>query len=148
MELYVKENYGKISAIEIAKMFDVKVHKIYGLAQKLKLKTNKARNKTFEINFIQEQIFLSGRFGDGNFRKMWNGAIYREKHALDEEDYCLWKKEMLGDIASMNKLYYYKDLYVNFDTSNSKQLLIYKNMEDKCVIVRIVIVLFRRWMGS
>lgn len=35
---------------------------------------------------------------------------------------------MLKDMTSMNKLYYYKDKYVNFDTSNSKQLVYYKNM--------------------
>lgn len=136
LEEFIKENYGKVKAKEIAKLYNVPLYKVYGLAKKLKIKTNKSRNKSFIINEDMEQILLSGKFGDGNFRRMGNGAIYREKHAMDEKDYCLWKYNMLGDLTSLNKIYYYKDLYINFDTSNSKELLYYinetkENMIDK-----------------
>jgi len=91
LEEFIKENYGKIKAKEIAKLYNVPLCRVYGLAKKLKIKTNKSRNKKFIINKDMEQILLSGKFGDGNFRRMGNGAIYREKHAMDEKDYCLWK---------------------------------------------------------
>ena len=137
LEEFIKENYGKIKAKEIAKLYNVPLYKVYGLARKLKIKTNKSRNKNFIINKDMEQILLSGKFGDGNFRRMGNGAIYREKHAMDEKDYCLWKYNMLGDLTSLNKIYYYKNLYVNFDTSNSKELLYYINETKENMIDRL-----------
>ena len=128
MENYIKENYGKIKAKDIALELNIPTWKVYKLANKLGVKTNKICNKQFYIDKDMEQIIISGLFGDGNIRLIGSGAIYREKHALDEEEYCIWKYKMLKDMTSMNKLYYYKDKYVNFDTSNSKQLVYYKNM--------------------
>lgn len=128
MENYVRENYGKIKAKDIALKFNIPVYKVYELANKLGVKTNKIRNKQFNIDNDMEQIIVSGLFGDGNIRLMGSGAVYREKHALDEKEYCIWKYKNLKDMTSLNKLYYYKDKYVNFDTSNSRQLIYYKNL--------------------
>lgn len=127
LEEYIKLYYGKEKAKDIAEKFNVNIYKIYRTAKQLNIYTNKKTNKTFIITKIAEQILLSGKFGDGNFRKMGLGAIYREKHALDEKDYCIWKFTKLGELTQQNRLYYYKDKYINFDTSNSKQLLYYIN---------------------
>ena len=41
LEEFIKENYGKVKAKEIAKLYNVPLYKVYGLAKKLKIKTNK-----------------------------------------------------------------------------------------------------------
>lgn len=125
LENYLKLNYGKEKAKDIALKYNISIHKIYHLAKNLGIKTNKQQNKQFDITKVAHQILLSGRFGDGSFRSMGNGVIYREKHAMDEKDYCLWKYNNLGDLTKNNKLYYYKDKYINFDSSNSSQLRYY-----------------------
>ena len=40
LEEFIKENYGKVKAKEIAKLYNVPLYKVYGLAKKLKIKIN------------------------------------------------------------------------------------------------------------
>lgn len=131
---YIKENYGKQTAEEIAKLYRVNKYKIYREARKLNLKTTKTRNKSFNITNKAEQIILSGILGDGNIRKMGNGAVYREKHGKEEFEYCKWKNEMLGKLTENKKMYNYKGEYLNFDTYNTTQLLKYSDMSYDNVV--------------
>lgn len=136
MELkeYIIQNYGKENAEQIANKFGVTKSKVYREANKLNVKTNKTHNKTFSISQEAEQIILSGILGDGNIRKMGNGAVYREKHGKEEFEYCKWKNNMLGALTKDKKMYLYKDEYLNFDTYNTSQLLKYKNMTYEEII--------------
>lgn len=91
--------YGKISCVDIAKMYSVKNEIIYDLRRRLKLTTK--QNPIFNISPIQHQIFLGGKLGDGNFKS--NGKhnyYYRENHAEDEIEYLKWKMNMLGDMIN------------------------------------------------
>ena len=136
MELkeYIKQNYGKETAKEIAEKFGTNIYKIYREANNLDVKTNKAQNKTFNITPNAEQIILSGILGDGNIRKMGKGAVYREKHGKEEFEYCKWKNNMLGELTENKKMYNYKEKYLNFDTYNTIQLLKYADMNYDEVI--------------
>ena len=139
MELkeYIKQNYGKETAKEIAEKFGTNVYKIYREAKNLGVKTNKVQNKTFNITPNAEQIILSGILGDGNIRKIGNGAIYREQHGKTEFEYCKWKYNMLSDLTKDKKMYIYKNDKLSFDTYNTKQLLEYANMDYKEIIDKL-----------
>lgn len=45
MENYIKDNYGKIKANDIALELNIPIWKVYKIANKLGVKTNKVRNK-------------------------------------------------------------------------------------------------------
>lgn len=73
MENYIKDNYGKIKANDIALELNIPIWKVYKIA-------NKVRNKQFDIDKDREQIIISGLFGDGNIRLIDSGAVYIEKN--------------------------------------------------------------------
>lgn len=138
MKNILKKYYGKKSAKEIAEITGYTVQKIYNLAQKYNISSNKKQNKQYYISDEAEQIILGGILGDGNIRRIGNGAVYREKHAFKEKEYCLWKREKLKGFCNLEKdLYTYKDKYVSFDSFNTSQLLKYKNMSYKEVVENI-----------
>lgn len=95
---YIKENYGKMKAKEIAGHLDISIHRVYNLAKKHKL--TKTLNPTFEISPLQEQILISGKIGDGNFKKNGSNYYYRETHAITEKDYLLWKYNQLLNLTT------------------------------------------------
>lgn len=125
--------YGKISCVDIAKMYGVKKEIIYDLRRRLKLTTK--QNPIFEISLLQHQIFLGGKLGDGNFKS--NGKYnyyYRENHAEDELDYLKWKMNILGDMINNQGLYKIKKAGYNvqqpygFSTKTSPSLIKYAEM--------------------
>lgn len=92
--------YNIYSCVEISKMLNINLNKIYSLRQKLGL--TQKQNPQFVLNDLQKQILFSGRLGDGNFKKNGEtGCYYRESHAENELEYLKWKAEQLGsDIIS------------------------------------------------
>ena len=97
----LKEKYGKVSAKIIAEECGIdQVYKVYRLAEKYGIRTNKVQNKTVgELSELQKQILIGGIFGDGSYKKQGNGYLYRECHALAESDYCNWKRLQLGKLT-------------------------------------------------
>lgn len=64
------------------------------------------QNPVFILNDLQEQILLSGKLGDGNFKK--NGLknyYYRENHAEDEKQYLEWKMNVFGKTSLQKEDY-------------------------------------------
>lgn len=102
-------------------------------------KTTNKHNQIFKLNELQEQIILSGILGDGRLKK--NGKYnyyYSECHALDEKEYCEWKKNALGDIAMTNmyakKLNNQSSNAIEFCTKTSPTLIPYAEKTKKEVI--------------
>lgn len=95
---YLKDN---ISCVQISKTLNISIHSIYSIKNKYGF--TQQQNKTFEINDIQNQILLSGRLGDGYFKK--NGRYnysYTESHSEKEIQYLQWKCDILGDMITKN----------------------------------------------
>lgn len=75
------------------------IDQIYGLKERLGL--SKHQNVKLQFDELQNQILISGKLGDGNFKK--NGSsnyYYRESHAEDELEYLRWKMLNLGDAVT------------------------------------------------
>lgn len=94
------------------------------------------QNPVFVLNDLQEQILLSGKLGDGNFKK--NGSknyYYRENHAEDEKQYLEWKMNVLGkNIVAKRGLYkikmsgYNQQQPYGFSTKTSPTFITYNNL--------------------
>lgn len=116
------------------------IKKKYGLTQK--------QNLQFDFNSVQEQILISGKLGDGNYKKNGQfGYFYRESHAEHEYEYLLWKSQILGeDIINKSDIYniknggYSKGLdknYFGFSTKTSRSFAKYANMSKKEAISKL-----------
>lgn len=131
----LKEKYGKVSAKIIAEECGVdQVYKIYKMAKKYGIRTNKVQNKTIgELSELQKQILISGIFGDGSYKKQGNGYLYRECHALAEANYCNWKRLQLGELTDGHVFTYSirktgVNEVVTFETMTTKDLEFYANL--------------------
>ena len=131
----LKEQYGKVKARELAKMFNVTINTIYNAAKNLKL-TQKL-NPKFKLTDEQHQIILGGILGDGNLKKNGRNYYYRECHAIEEKEYLTWKFEQLKNVTT-DKIY---DIpgrgyspQVGFQTKNSETFSKYAAMDKIDVI--------------
>lgn len=107
-----------------------KVYKVfheYNLGYKL--------NTPIEIDYLTNQIILSGILGDGRIKQ--NGksnCYYSECHAMGEKDYCEWKMLHMGDLTKNTQLYE-KNRHndscnaVEFTTKTTPSLNKYKDMK-------------------
>lgn len=111
---YVRKQYGKMSAKEIALNLDVSINAIYHFAQAEKL--TKPLNPMFEITDRQKQILLGGILGDGSFKKNGSNYYYRECHALPEAEYLTWKYHELENMST-KRLY---DIPARKETQNDQ----------------------------
>lgn len=110
--------YDKHSCVEISNKLNVTLNQVYDLRKRLKI-TNK-QNLVFEVNEIQNQILLSGKLGDGNYKS--NGkynAYYRESHASDELGYLKWKANELKNMLSSKGI-----IKINIDFNNNKSFAV------------------------
>lgn len=101
---FVKENYGKMKAKDIAIEIGRTIEGVYRIARKYGL--TQPQNIEVEINEVQHQILVSGAIGDGRFKK--NGKYnyyYSECHALGEEEYLRWKHSKLGRLTATSSIY-------------------------------------------
>ena len=64
---FVKENYGKMKAKDIAIEIGRTIEGVYRIARKYGL--TQPQNIEVEINEVQHQILVSGAIGDGRFKK-------------------------------------------------------------------------------
>lgn len=91
----------------------------------------------FTINEIQRQILISGKLGDGNYKK--NGKynyLYRESHSQSELEYLEWKMNMLSNMITKSKIRKIKQggfgnqqMY-EFSTITSPTFISYANMSN------------------
>lgn len=132
MELnYIKDNYGKIKAKEIAEHLNISIHRVYNIARKYKL--GNELNSIFNLNETQKQILISGKIGDGSFKKNGSNYYYRECHAITEREYLLWKYEQLYETTT-KRIYNIKarehnhNNQVLFQTRNSPSFEKYATM--------------------
>lgn len=134
--------FGKYSCVQISSIMGLTLNQVYDVRRRLNL-TDK-QNPIFEINDLQNQILLSGKLGDGNFKKNGKNHYYRESHAEDEKEYLEWKMNKLGEhIITKNGLYKIKkggwnvqQMY-GFMTRTSPVFTDYKNLNVTETIRRL-----------
>ena len=133
---------GKMTAKEIATTVGVTYDQVNEVFKRYNM-TNK-NNINFKINDLQNQIFLSGKLGDGNYKP--NGKYnyyYRESHAEDEREYLIWKMNSLGDMINNQGLYPIKKAGWNvqqsygFSTKTSPSLIQYVEMSMQDTILQL-----------
>lgn len=103
-EKYILDNYGKVIAQVLADKMEVSIHQVYEVARKYNI--TRKHNKKVNIDSDMHQVLISGILGDGRLKK--NGRhnyCYSECHALGEEEYLRWKKDMLKDLAKDSAVY-------------------------------------------
>lgn len=134
---YISSLYDKYSCVEISKIVGVTTNQVYELKQKLGLSIK--QNPTFVFNAIQNQILLSGKIGDGNYKQNGNiGCFYRESHAMNQYEYLSWKANSFGNkILSKRGIYeintgyvgtYNKQRLFGFSTKTSSSFNYYKEL--------------------
>ena len=119
---FIKDNYGKLKAREIATLLNVSINDIYKYWKKSGV--SKQLNPTFDITERQRQILLGGIIGDGSFKKNGSNYYYRECHATPEAEYLMWKFNELrnmttGKIYNIPRRGINQNLQVSFQTVNS-----------------------------
>ena len=133
---------GIMSAKEIASTVGITYNQVNEVFKRYSL-TNK-NNTIFNIDNLQNQIFLSGKLGDGNYKP--NGKYnyyYRESHAEDEKEYLIWKMNSLQNIISNQGLYEIKKAGWNtqqlygFSTKTSPILIQYVEMSIQDAILQL-----------
>ena len=133
---------GTMTAKEIATTVGVTYDQVNEVFKRYNM-TNK-HNINFEINSLQNQIFLSGKLGDGNYKP--NGKYnyyYRENHAEDEKEYLIWKMISLGNMINNQGLYKIKKGGWNtqqpygFSTKTSPSLIKYAEMSIQDAILQL-----------
>ena len=140
---YISSLYDKYSCVEISKIVGVTINQVYELKQKLGLSTR--QNPTFVFNQIQNQILLSGKIGDGNYKQNGStGCFYRESHAMNQYEYLNWKANSFGNeilakrgIYEINTRYagtYNKQRLFGFSTKTSSSFNYYKEL-DTCDVI-------------
>lgn len=133
MRKYMEENYGKIKAKDIATELNISINKVYKMAQEYSLTTS--LNPIFDLNDIQHQILVSGKIGDGNFKKNGSNYYYREVHSVKEKEYLLWKYNQMGSTTT-GKTYNHKrrketqNDQISFQTRNSSVFTKYAEMTN------------------
>ena len=132
---------GKLKARDIAKKFGVSIHQVHGVMRRNNVTTK--HNMVFELTSLEEQIILSGILGDGRLKK--NGKYnyyYSECHAMDEAEYCEWKKNSLGELTNSTRIYAknknnkYCDA-VEFTTKTTPSLIPFANMSKLEIINKL-----------
>lgn len=137
---FILENRNKLSNKELANKLNISVSYV----TKIKRENNVPSTKDYKINFIQEQILVSGILGDGNFKK--NGRYnyyYRECHSVLEEGYLTWKFNNLKPLTDNCSITFspkrkptQNDQKV-FNTKTLKELIPYANMNKKQAITKL-----------
>lgn len=128
---YIRNNYGKTKAQNIADHLGISIHRVYNLAKKHNL--TRKLNPVFDLSEVQEQIMLSGKLGDGNFKKNGSNYYYRETHSVRESDYLIWKYEQMKDTTT-GKTYHHdrraetQTDQISFQTRNSPSFAKYVEM--------------------
>lgn len=134
---FILENYNNMTNKEISEHLGISVSYI----TEIKRKNNLPSKKIYSINEIQHQILISGKLGDGSYKKNGLHAFYyRETHSVAEEEYLLWKYNSLGELTKGNKINFSKRRnenqfdQKNFNTKTTKQLIEYANMSNsECI---------------
>ena len=125
---------------DIAKNLDVNIHKVYRMAKEYNL--TMALNPIFEINEIQHQILVSGKIGDGNYKKNGSNYYYRETHSVKEREYLLWKYNQMDNMTT-GKTYHHEkrketqNEQISFQTRNSSVFSKYAKMSNADAIKEI-----------
>ena len=137
---FIKDNYGKLKAREIATLLDVSTNDIYKYWKKSGV--SKQLNPTFYITERQRQILLGGIIGDGSFKKNGSNYYYRECHAIPEAEYLMWKFNELrnmttGKIYNIPRRGINQNPQVSFQTVNSPTFNPYALMSIDDVIENI-----------
>lgn len=137
---FILENKNKLTNQEIAKQLNIS--KSY--VTKIKRENNISSSIDYEINFIQEQILISGILGDGNYKR--NGRYnyyYRECHSILEQEYLEWKFNSLKPLTNNCTITFIpkrtptqNDQKI-FNTKTLKELIPYANMSIKDAILKL-----------
>lgn len=137
---FIKENKNKLTNKEIAKELGIS----HSYVTKLKRENGMPSKIQYDINFIHEQILLSGILGDGNFKK--NGKYnyyYRECHSVLEQEYLQWKFDNLKPLTDgcaitfKPKKWETQNDQKNFNTKTLKELIPYANTSKGDAIKRL-----------
>ena len=112
-------------------------------------------NKELFLTQKQEQILLSGKIGDGNFKRNGSNVYYRETHSVREKEYCKWKHDIL--IPNISKSGFHitdkRDGQWGFQTINSPTLRYYRSLSISETITKLdkfgllVLILDDGWMS-
>jgi hypothetical protein len=90
---------NNMKCTDIAELVGVTTNQVYEVKKRYSL-SNKI-NKTFKFSALQEQILISGKLGDGNYKSNGKiGCYYRESHAEPELDYLKWKADILKEFLT------------------------------------------------
>lgn len=137
---FILENKNKLTNQEIAD--ELNISKSY--VTKIKRENNISSSIDYEINFIQEQILISGILGDGNYKR--NGRYnyyYRECHSILEQEYLEWKFNNLKPLTNNCAITFIpkrtptQNNQKNFNTKTLKELIPYANMSIKEAILQL-----------
>ena len=92
------------------------------------------------INRIQEQILISGKIGDGNYKKNGSNYYYRENHSKRELEYLTWKYNHLKELSTPRGIIhekpkgFSKDGVYSFSTITNSIFNKYANMTiEECI---------------
>ena len=93
-------------------------------------------NPIFNIKDVQHQILVSGKIGDGNFKKNGINYYYRETHSIKEKEYLLWKYNQMKNITTKKTYHHPKrnenqNDQISFQTRNSPTFEKYAKMSNK-----------------
>lgn len=102
--LIIQGRLEKKTAPQLHEETGASLHQIYDVYKRRGM-TNKL-NQEIHIDYLMDQIILSGIMGDGRIKQ--NGksnCYYSECHALGEKEYCEWKMKQLGDLTKNTQLY-------------------------------------------
>lgn len=139
IELIVQGRKDKKTAPQLVKETGATLHQIYDVYKRLGL--TKKLNQKIHIDYLMNQIILSGIMGDGRIKL--NGksnCYYSECHAMGEQGYCEWKMNQLGDLTKHTQLYGKNNNNehsnaVEFTTKTTPSLNKYKDMKYDLVPV-------------
>lgn len=104
VQIIIQGRKDKKTAPQLHKETGASLHQIYDVYKKNGM-TNKT-NQIIHIDYLMNQILLSGIMGDGRIKQ--NGksnCYYSECHALGEKEYCEWKMRQLGELTKNTQLY-------------------------------------------
>ena len=140
-EEYILKHYGKIKAKDLAKKLNMTIHQVYGVARRNNI--TQKQNQIVNIDNDMHQIIISGILGDGRIKK--NGKFnyyYSECHAMGEQEYLLWKKDMLKDLTKNSEVYKknYNNKYndaLEFTSLTTPSLIPYSQLSKKDCIIQL-----------
>ena len=133
---------SKIKCTEIAKYLNEDINHVYHIKRKYNLLVQK-QNYKMTFNEKQEQLLLSGKIGDGNYKKNGKSCYFRISHSEKDLDFLNLSYKIFdsyvskGGILETTSAGFNKEKMYCFSTKSSIDLLFFKNLSIEKTILKL-----------